>query len=364
MKHFKKFLQSNFKTIFYKIFSVFYGAIEGVISETNEKFSIKQTSIDKTNYKIYEVKNARLYTDTVHDVAMIIDKKIVKGPSIQLRNHFNVDPKLNIVFTKGTPKILKHLKGTVLSLLIGGGGNYNYWHWLLDIIPKLKIVENEIDNIDYFLFPNTEKKFQKETLKLLNISPQKILSSKSFRHIYADKIISTDFTYNLTNNPWRDHLKIPNWIYLYLKNKFIPHLKDTKKLPKKFYIDRGDSVSNSKNSRIILNETVVKDYLKNNDYEIISLTNLTFLDQVALFYQAKSIVGLHGAGFANLVFSNPKTKVLELKSNTAGDIIKNLAIQNDLDYFDISCEPKNINNRNQSGDIEINIDLLNKILKS
>ena len=310
------------------------------------------------------MKKARLYTDTIHDVAVITSKKIVKGPSIQLRNHFNVDPKLNIVFTKGTPKILKHFRGTVFSLLIGGGGNYNYWHWLLDIIPKLKIVEKEIDDIDYFLFPNTEKKFQKETLKLLNIPIKKILSSKSYRHIYADKIISTDFTYNLTNNPWEDHLKIPNWIYIYLKNKFIPHLKETKKLPKKFYIDRGDSVSNSKNSRVILNETTVKDYLKKNGYEIVSLANLTFLDQVALFNQAKSIVGLHGAGFANLVFSNPKTKVLELKSNTAGDIIKNLSIQNELSYFDISCEPKNINNRNQSGDIEINIDLLNKILKS
>ena len=94
------------------------------------------------------------------------------------------------------------------------------------------------------------------------------------------------------------------------------------------------------------------------------MANLSFLEQVELFNQATSIVGLHGAGFANLVFSRPKTKVLELKSNTAGDIIKNLAIQNELIYEDISCEPKNINNRNQSGDIEINIDLLNEKLHS
>ncbi len=353
-----------FKQIFYKIFSFFYGKINGVISKENDRYNIKKIFIDDTRYRIYETIKSRLYTDTIHDVAVIIDKKIVEGPSIQLREHINANPRLNIIFTKGTPKILKKLKGTVFSLLIGGGGNYNYWHWLLDIIPKIKILEKDIDNIDYFLFPNIEKKFQQETLHLLNIPSKKILSSKIFRHIYADKIVTTDFTYNLTNNPWQDHLNIPKWIYVFLKEKFIPQIKKSKSLPKKFYIDRGDSVSNSKNSRIILNESAVKEFLIKNNYETISLANLSFLEQVELFNQATSIVGLHGAGFANLVFSRPKTKVLELKSNTAGDIIKNLAIQNELIYEDISCEPKNINNRNQSGDIEINIDLLNEKLHS
>ena len=202
-----------FKKIFYKIFSFFYGKINGVISKENERYNIKKIFIDDTGYKIYETTKSRLYTDTIHDVAVIIDKKIVEGPSIQLREHINANPRLNIIFTKGTPKILKKLKGTVFSLLIGGGGNYNYWHWLLDIIPKIKILEKDIDNIDYFLFPNIEKKFQQETLHLLNIPPKKILSSKIFRHIYADKIVTTDFTYNLTNNPWQDHLNIPMVIH-------------------------------------------------------------------------------------------------------------------------------------------------------
>ena len=50
----------------------------------------------------------------------------------------------NIVFTKGTPRVLKSLKGSVISLLTGGGGNNNYWHWLFDVLPRLGLCKNYI----------------------------------------------------------------------------------------------------------------------------------------------------------------------------------------------------------------------------
>ena len=55
--------------------------------------------------------------------------------------------------------------------------------------------------------------------------------------------------------------------------------------------------------------------------------------------------------------------MLELKSTTAGDAIKNLAINNKLIYKDISLVPKTINWNNQAGDIEIDLKILNKTLK-
>ena len=64
-----------------------------------------------------------------------------------------------------------------------------------------------------------------------------------------------------------------------------------------------------------------------------------------------------------MIFSKPGTKVLELKSTTAGDAIKNLAINNKLIYNDISLEPKTIDFKNQAGDIEIDLNILNKSLK-
>ena len=42
------------------------------------------------------------------------------------------------------------------------------------------------------------------------------------------------------------------------------------------------------------------------------LENLPILDQVKLFNNAKLVIAPHGAGLTNLIFSQPKIKVLEL----------------------------------------------------
>ena len=85
---------------------------------------------------------------------------------------------------------------------------------------------------------------------------------------------------------------------------------------------------------------------------------------VNLFNNASYVVGLHGAGFANSVFCKPDTKILEFKPVNAGDMYKNLAFKCNLNYKEVVSKPKTINYnfRNASGDIEVDLDLLNKVL--
>ena len=64
-----------------------------------------------------------MYTDTIHDTALIKENKIIEGPSFQLRNNYNTDCLNNSVIKNGTLRLRKKVKGTVLSLLTGGGGN-------------------------------------------------------------------------------------------------------------------------------------------------------------------------------------------------------------------------------------------------
>ena len=89
------------------------------------------------------------------------------------------------------------------------------------------------------------------------------------------------------------------------------------------------------------------------------MSELTFVDQVSLFNNIDQVVGLHGAGFANIVFCKPGTKVLELKPYTAGDVIKNLAKTNSLDYSSISIA-SDTEIKNQQGLINIPLDELRK----
>ena len=218
----KKKIQNIYKNIVYSIFKIFYGDIKGITKLDKTKGEIVDVVIDqKYRYKLYICKKARMYTDTIHDTAFIKDNHIIDGPSFQFRNNIMANCNENSIFNKGTPRIKKKINGKVFSLLTGGGGNYNYYHWLFDVLPRLFILKNKIniETIDYFLLPNIELKFQKESLDLLEIPENKRISSQRFRHLSADEILSVDHPYVFLNDPTKDADNIPEWIINFYKNE-------------------------------------------------------------------------------------------------------------------------------------------------
>ena len=367
----KKNLQKIFKKISYSIFLLLYGSIKHSINhKENSKIKIKTININsEKNYKVYNIENGRLYTDRIHDTAVILDKKIIDGPSFQYRPGITptiINSKIsdNIVFTKGTPRFLRNLKGKVLSLLTGGAGNNNYWHWMYDVLPKLNLCGKyiKLEDIDFFLAPSLEKKFQKETLNLLNIPDHKIISSEKFRHIKANELIITDHPVVLNGNATQGMQNIPSWINAWLKDSFLKTSeKGNKKI--KIYIDRDDASKKHPSKRFISNEEELKKNLLRNNFIIAKLHNMNIKDQINLFYNAECVVGLHGAGFTNIVFCEPQTKIIEIKSLGAGDLFKNLALDTKLNYNSLDIESKEIDKaefKNQQGSIYVPI---NKFLQ-
>ena len=143
----KKYLKKIFKNIVHGIFFKIYGPITTYIEPNQDnRIKVKSIKLDKNlNYNIYRIIDGRLYTDRVQDTATILENKIVKGPSFQLRKgsgNFISNSKItdNIVFKIGTPRKIRDLNGSVVSLLTGGAGNNNYWHWLFDVLPYFLIL--------------------------------------------------------------------------------------------------------------------------------------------------------------------------------------------------------------------------------
>ena len=156
---------------------------------------------------------------------------------------------------------------------------------------------------------------------------------------------------------------MPVWISEWLRKKYLKNfINGNSYVYDKIYIDRKDSL-NSKRLRLIKNEKDVKELLIKNNFKPVVLSDYTFLDQIKIFNNAKVIAGLHGAGFANMCFCKPKTKIIEFKSNTAGKMIEDLAIKNNLVYESISSDPLEFRDK-QLGHIVVSIDLLKKIIKS
>ena len=245
------------KKINYFIMSLFY-PVPKKVEKVNKKEQISFT-IDKRLYKIYKVFSARLYTDTIHNFGLIKKQTLLEGPSFQIINDNFSIIKNNIILKIGTPRFQKKLKGPIFVLLTGGGGNHNYSHWLLDVLPRLKLLEKitDLKKIKYFLFPSLNYRFQLETIRLLKIPLSKCLSSLKYRHIYSDKIIATSHPRVYTKNSTDDNENTPIWISKWLKKKFVPI--NTKKYSfSKIYIDRKISKIDNNLGRSIVNNDDVK----------------------------------------------------------------------------------------------------------
>ena len=88
----KRKIQFIFKTFFQKIFILFYGSIKksNTLESTNCKkislANIKSDTFPEKKYYLYEVLNGRIYTDTVENVAIIKNNKIIPDMSYQQIN--------------------------------------------------------------------------------------------------------------------------------------------------------------------------------------------------------------------------------------------------------------------------------------
>ncbi len=359
----KKYLQNLFKKFSYSIFHLIYGKVMATQNSTKENSNIQKNIVnmgENRKYIVCKLTETRLYTDRIHSAAAIKNNFLIKDASFQIedKTFLNND---NIVLKIGTPRLLKKIKGKVLSLLAGGGGNHNYWHWLFDVLPRIELYKQtfRVEDLDYLLVPSYSESFQKETLDLLNFEKEKILSSLNYRHILPTELYVTQHPYRIKDFD-KDELNIPIWIIKWLRLKFLEHSKISKiNLPKKIYIDRGDS---RYETRKIINDSEVKKFLEKKGFAILRLADYSFIDQIKLFSSAKYVVGLHGGGFANIIFCNQGTNLLELRTKKTGKIIQNLAIKNNLNFNTIELDQQNIGAKDQQGHVNVDLKELEKKL--
>ena len=245
------------------------------------------------------VKKGRIYTDTTHYAAVISeDNKVIGDISLQIGS---TNPEDSLIFRQRYFTTPLALKGNAFHTLIGGSGENNYFHWMIDSLPRIHLLEKAgwLNEINWFIVPKHSLPYQKDTLRLLGIDVTKIVEGHSVPHIQADTLFATTFVRNIEH--------IPFWACEFLRNKFLPAAQKIIEAPKRIYISRYDS-----NSRNVKNENEVMNVLSKYGFKKVILSDLTFAEQVGLFEQAEFVVAPHGAGLTNLVFCRKGTQVIEL----------------------------------------------------
>ncbi|MEG4851313.1 tetratricopeptide repeat protein [Microcoleus sp. B5-D4] len=190
-----------------------------------------------------------------------------------------------------------NVEGTVA--VISGFNCMMYYHWLVDLLPKLGLifkVEMPLKNIDKVLIPKYSG-FHKETLDIMGIPPEKILDASQFPHIKADRLIVT---------PNVCHLRHTSLKFL-RENLMSPVAKLSLEQPERIYISRRLA-----RGRKIINENEVIEFLARLGFITIDGELLSVEEKISLFSGTKVVVGICGAGLTNLAFCQPGTKVIEI----------------------------------------------------
>ena len=189
--------------------------------------------------------------------------------------------------------------------LLSGLAGHVYYHWMIDIIPRIELIQRsgiEIGEIDWFVVNSLSKPFQRETLELLGIPKAKIIESDRHSHIQATEMIVPSFPGYLD---W-----VPQGTVKFLRQAFMSQVNlNNTGIGNKVYISRAKS-----RNRQLVNELEVSELLYSEGFQTIFLEEMTVLEQVAVFSNAEVIVASHGSGLTNLVFCSPKTKIIEIFS--------------------------------------------------
>ncbi len=246
----------------------------------------RKYSLNLTQEFVLEIPEGRIWGDegiVITNDNKLIYHKLSYGDS-KINNHR--------IFSSYKIPPAKYLEGNVA--VISGPWWGCYYHYLLDILPRLYLVERSNLSINNFIFNLPHKKFHLELIKLLNIPEDKIIFIDDKNHFKAQNLIVPSWP-GLLGNP-------PSWIPEFYKSK----INISKGNLKRIYISRKKS-----QRRKVLNEGKIIDYLEQYGFKEVVLEDYSVKEQFSIFAGAEVIVAPHGAGLANIIYCNEGTKVIE-----------------------------------------------------
>jgi len=256
-----------------------------------------------------------------------------------IKKHFSEHSIYHSIFFKRSEYFDKKIA------LVTTAGADVYYHWMLDILPRILLLKKAglFTDIEAFIINYKNLPFQKETLRLLNINESEIIkcNNKGF-HVTAKQLFVPSLVSQLNKvNKYEINLLRKHFLVKDLTFKGFPRI----------YISRRKA-----NTRTVINEDELINYLKKLNFEILEMEEFTVSTQIQLFQRAKIIIGPHGSAFTNLVFSNPGTLFIELIPDT--NIVPcfyNIAAQLYIKYYGFISKGVPINNSCKNDNIQIDL---------
>ncbi|HEY2328518.1 MAG TPA: glycosyltransferase 61 family protein [Verrucomicrobiae bacterium] len=179
----------------------------------------------------------------------------------------------------------------------------NYAHWFLDELPRLVAALPHLPPETRFIVSDPCQEFKLKSLTAFGIGEERILPVKGFYETHCERLW---FATPLGSCEWAS---TSPQIFDRVRTRLVQTYGDTDgPTPERIFISRSGAPF-----KRLANEAELLPLIERHGFSVVKAENLSFAQQVRTFSKARVVLGAHGAGMTNLLFSPRGAQLLELQ---------------------------------------------------
>jgi capsular polysaccharide biosynthesis protein len=206
------------------------------------------------------------------------------------------------------------MEGKYISLVSHWTYWKGYYHWFMDILPRLRLREND----RRIILRDPVSSYERESLEMMGLWHLCDL-------VAGDHLIVEDFQFI---SPTGYNCSYDADTIDFVRKEILGNKAETKhSYRERLYITRIDE------RRCPANEIEITELFRQKGWKIVDCKKISFREQVELFSKASHVAGSHGGAFVNLLWASPDCKVFEFfPSNRLIASSENIALHLGMDY--------------------------------
>jgi len=232
----------------------------------------------------------------------------------------------------------------------------NYYHWIVDCLTRiegLELYEKRTGRKPLLIIDANPTSWQVESLQILGYNFNDCIHW-TFSKAAVKRLIVPSFR--------RQGEAISPKSLIWIREQALDKLTNIKNcrcdFSPRIYISRAKA-----SGRRVINEQQVLSFLLPLGFVSYSLEDLSFSEQVKLFSTAEVIIGPHGAGFTNIIFSPHKLIFIEFVTKWSSAGFFTLSSILGYQYNCLQCHQTYLQNFRQTrGDMLVDIEKLRNLL--
>lgn len=178
--------------------------------------------------------------------------------------------------------------------------SHTYYHWMVEVLPRLYLLRSDIETGTLLLPDNHSSTFHRESLALFGVN--RILFMKQKTAYVAPRLkIATQIGSHANY-----HGSILEDTTAFLKKRLTLPWESGNRI----YVSRGLA-----HRRKVLNEGEVIQCLRRFGFMVLHLEHYPVAEQIKMMHGCSILIGIHGAGLANMIFMKRGGAILEFRKD-------------------------------------------------